>query len=56
MGRDRCPAGVTLPASESSSEYTVRNHLRGVFEKVGMRSRLGLVERLFFENLSPMRC
>ncbi len=47
------PRGVTLPVAESSSEYTVQNHLPSVLEKVGMRR---LVERPFIENLCPMRC
>ncbi len=38
------------------SEYTVHNHLRSVFEKVGVRSRGELVKRLFFDHLYPSLC
>jgi DNA-binding CsgD family transcriptional regulator len=35
------------------SENTVQRHLSNVFEKVGVRSRNSLLQRLFFDNLLP---
>ncbi len=35
------------------SEYTVQEHLSHAFDKVGVRSRRALVERLFFDHLYP---
>jgi DNA-binding CsgD family transcriptional regulator len=35
------------------SEYTVQKHLSNVFEKVGVRNRQALVQRLFFDNVYP---
>jgi DNA-binding CsgD family transcriptional regulator len=35
------------------SEHTVNNHLRSVFEKVGVNSRREMVQRLYLEELIP---
>lgn len=35
------------------SEYTVQEHLSHVFDKVGVRGRHALIQRLFFDHLSP---
>lgn len=35
------------------SEYTVQEHLSNAFDKVGVRGRRALVQRLFFDNLYP---
>jgi DNA-binding CsgD family transcriptional regulator len=35
------------------SEHTVNNHLRNIFEKVGVNSRRQMVQRLYLESLMP---
>jgi DNA-binding NarL/FixJ family response regulator len=35
------------------SEYTVQEHLSHIFDKVGVRGRQALVQRLFFDHLAP---
>ena len=35
------------------SEHTVQRHLSNTFEKVGVRSRKGLLKSLFFDSLLP---
>ena len=35
------------------SKYTVQEHLCGAFDKLGVRDRQALVERLSFDNIYP---
>jgi DNA-binding NarL/FixJ family response regulator len=35
------------------SKYTVQEYLCSTFDKVGVRDRQALVERLFFDNIYP---
>jgi DNA-binding CsgD family transcriptional regulator len=42
-----------IAAALCISEYTVQEHLSHVFDKVGVRSRQTLVQRLFFDHLAP---
>lgn len=35
------------------SEHTVNNHFRSIFEKVGVRSRRELIQRLFVRDVLP---
>jgi DNA-binding CsgD family transcriptional regulator len=35
------------------SEYTVQEHLSHIFDKVGVRGRRALLQRLFFDHLAP---
>ena len=42
-----------ISASLFISEYTVQEHLKHIFDKVGVRSRRELIKRLFFDNLYP---
>jgi DNA-binding CsgD family transcriptional regulator len=38
------------------SEYTVQEYLSNIFDKIGVRGRRALVQRLFFDNLYPTLC
>jgi DNA-binding CsgD family transcriptional regulator len=37
----------------SVSVYTVQEHLSHIFDKVGVRGRQALIQRLFFDHLAP---
>jgi DNA-binding CsgD family transcriptional regulator len=56
---DRVAQGAStkeIARALSVSEYTVQEHLSHAFDKVGVRGRRALVERLFFDNLYPALC
>jgi len=44
-----------IAATLHLSRHTVRDHIKAIFEKVGVRSRGELVARLFAEHYAPMR-
>jgi DNA-binding CsgD family transcriptional regulator len=53
---DRVAQGAStkeIAAALCISEYTVQEHLSHVFDKVGVRGRQTLVQRLFFDHLAP---
>lgn len=56
---DRVVQGATtgeIAHALSISEYTVQEHLTHAFDKVGVRGRRALVQRLFFDHLYPGLC
>lgn len=42
-----------IAAALCISEYTVQEHLSHIFDKVGVRGRQALIQRLFFDHLAP---
>ena len=41
------------PGACSTRQWTVQNHLKSIFEKLGVSTRGELVARLFFEHHAP---
>jgi len=53
---DHVAQGVStrgIAAALCISEYTVQEHLSHIFDKVGVRGRQALIQRLFFDHLAP---